>query len=264
MFNAILFILCAFIIVLMSACSNLTVVQPNPSIENPELRGARSQFGFQLGSYTGHEYTSTGDASRRPPVLNEAQLEQAETSFSAGLGYEFLERFRVSFDLDPLRALPQLKAQWQWLGPGSYEAKQGDWSSSIGFQLSSSNARKTGDQGGVLGPSGFPWEGEIRGTQSSLMLSVGHRVLDHLLFFVGGALGQMSVRTKISQQPSSDSSSQGGIYEVRDQGRGTTLGAGALVGKKWMGLIKFEQAKIRYDRAAEDEHISQLLLGLQF
>lgn len=227
------------------------------------MRGAQSNMAFQLGSYSAHEYTSVINAGERPPDFSNPTVESAG-SLVGGLGYEFLKQFRLSVDLDPTRMMPILKGQWQWLGSPSVEAEAGDWSSSLGLQLSFSRVSKTGDQTSAFGDGGNPWEGNIRGSSAALMTSVGYRPTDKFLIFLGAAHARLEVRTSIDQSANVDQTDLGGSYQVSDRGRATTVGLGGLIGRRVVGLVKFESTQVRYERVSKNERIDQLLFGILF
>lgn len=243
-------------------CSSLSVVTPNPTIESPELRGAGAVF-LQLGNYSAHRYRATQDASVRPPNIDDPELLRVR-GLSAGLGFEFLQQFKLMAALDPFNGTSLLKGQWQWLGEPTSTAEAGTWSSSVTAQGSYARNTNSGEQNGVLGHGGHPWKGEISAVGSALGLSLGYRFNENFMFFGGGAYGHTQVSTSIDQSPNSSGTSLGGSYSVKDNGNAYTFGLGGQMGRRLIGLLQYQVTHLQYDHVKDTENMHEIVFGILF
>jgi opacity protein-like surface antigen len=248
----------------LSACASLAMVVPNPSVSNPELPGGEpGDLLISLGNYSAHEYEVSPDASRRPPDLNNPKAERALGVF-AGLGSHLHRDILVTGAVDPVNTAVILKGQWQLSGAKQQSSKQGDWSTSLNTQASYGRANNSGDQSSQFGPGGHPWEGVVSATTLSFGASVGYRLVDKALFYVGASHGWNQLQSRIHHQQNTDGSSPGASYTTDDNGTATTLGVGIQLGRSFQVSIKYEHTILNYQALPLNPQIDQIVIGLGF
>lgn len=196
----------------LCGCTSLSVFQPTVMNEIPEISSGTNLSSFDFGWTSGYNYTSTTDASRRPPLWDSSikndTSPSARARFPVGkipaeiIGGIFITGALVMF-------------KYQFLGPTINNAKKGDVSLAFLLQGStSSTSTKSGDQNGLFGSGGNHWEAKISSNSLDTSLLLGVRALDSLLLYTGGLASLSTVESKINQDRSTDGLSAGGHYEA--------------------------------------------------
>lgn len=228
MFNKVLIF--SFFTATLAACSNLQSTNPNPRTEIPELPAANS-WGFQLEGVSAHSYEATGDASARP-VTNKPKLTKS-ASFSGGVNYSPYDALSVGLELDPIHFSLSAVGKYQFLGAGHSEP--GHFTGLLHARFGTGATSKKGDQKGEFGPGGYPWKGSINNQFAMAGVSLGYRLNEKILAYIGNSYGSYNIKTSITQDAANGDA--GGSYNFNDKGRAETIGGGIVFGMENASLL---------------------------
>lgn len=245
---------------LMTGCSHLVVNFPTPVVETPELSGKeKTAFGVALGMQSSVEHEASADASARPPNLSNPDASGGLWTH-AGVYSDLFRRLRFSGNLDPFNSGYFFGTQVQILGEGRKTAQAGNFALSIFAHAGTSSKGRSGDQAGTFGPGGNPWTAKSRADWHSFGFSLGYRVANSIMFYLGGAKQLSLVRSEIDH---SQGVAPNGQYYSNDRGEGEKGSVGFAWGSGRGQLhIAYEYSDIRFKKA-HAAYIASLLLGIQ-
>lgn len=214
-------------------CAGVSIYSAGPMIEAPEIP-PKLELGFGAEPAVSYEYT--GDASARPPTLNNPEV-RSGTMLISNLGYAVTDWIELGGRLLPggSGAFPlgglALTGKIQVLGnkstPGLCAAVYG------GTFFSATSSR--GDQKGLFGPGGHNWEAQAKSDTLTAGASIGYRQSPATLFFLAVSYANQMLSGSIHHDASSDLSSPAADYKLDDlNGNARALALGARFGEKFM------------------------------
>lgn len=215
-------------LLLLSACADLEIHSPLPTVEPPLTVGKKGQLAVDGGVQQNARLVVTDDASARPPNLTGQRGSQSGSVFGGAI-MGLSERL----DLGARLALPgilRFRALWQILGEGRSARKPGDWSFGVFSSLSYSQRKESGDQDGLFGPGGNPWEAEVKSSAFDGGFSVGYQWGEKTALFTGFAVGTYKGEFEIDQKATN--SDPGGVYSDSFNGHAHTVSLGATFGQE--------------------------------
>lgn len=243
--------------VLVSGCANLNSTFINPTIESPIVGGTKGSFGIGFGVAPAHEYEFTGDASARPPNLNDPDLSPFSSPFADGQ-YSLTDRFQIGLEIHPFNFGLEPKLKYQLLGD-----KQSGFQMSLSARGGLAVSKKDGDQSGEFGPGGHNWEGETQGQSASGGLSIGYFIHDSILLYAGAAYGSLKASAEINHKLSNDGSSPAANYKVDDSATATSLGGGVSFGSQTQVNLGVTYSEVDYDKLST-YYDTQYTVGISF
>lgn len=220
-------------------CASLKSKFINPVIESPVVYNQQGEMGIGIGAYPAHNYEFTGDASKRPPDLNNPSTDAASSIFVDG-SYSLTNYVQAGLEVHPypMGLQPKIKIQ---LNADKTKGLQIGVNGRFGLGVSTKN----GDQNGELGPGGHDWEGTAQALSYSGGLSLGHYISDYVLFYIGASAGKNKAKAKIEHKLSDDGLSPATTYNVEDEGSVIAIGGGLSLNGLNVGLTYSE---IDYDK----------------
>lgn len=213
-----------FILFLLTACSGLEIVTPNPRTEVPELPGA-GVIHFQAEGTNAHQYEATTDASARPPTFNR-KLEKAG-AFVGSIAYSPIDPLAFGFEIDPVHINFAAYAKYQFLGGTFLQGGPGNFSGMVYLRAGGGSRSKSGNQNGTFGAGGYPWKGTITNQMAMSGLSFGYRFTESLMTYAGASYGGYWLKTNIDQE--SANGNAGGNYKDSAKGSAQVYGGGVAV-----------------------------------
>lgn len=204
----------------LSSCGTLYVNVPLAQIKSPDTHPGQ-RFEINASYVPSKVYTSTEDASDRPPTL----ISKVEDSYITKGDFNFtpVEGLLLGGGLSTEMGLTA-QAQYQFL-----QSKTG-WIASIYVDAYYNETRRNGDQNGDLGPSGYNWNGKLSVMGGDLGLSAGYALNEHFLIYFGVAGNSFALNTDIKHDVSNDGTDQGGTYSQKASGTNKTVGLGLQAG----------------------------------
>jgi hypothetical protein len=229
--------------VFFCACTEVQVRTPNPRIEPPELRGDQ---GVKIGTevWGAHVYKATDDGSARPPDLSRPGT-YGDLDLSGSFSYSPASPFEFGVEAHPLGGLSGV-VRFQLAGHGTRASEPGDFPIAAYVRAGTAIGERSGDQKGLFGPGGYNWKGRMNANYVHAGLSLGQRVLPHMLVYGGGAIGQYWNRTEVDQDANTGAGDPGGTYKANDSGNAQTGGLGML----------FNWTHVQFFVGADFTHIS--------
>lgn len=215
-------------------CASLKSKFINPVIESPVVHNKKGEIGIGVGAYPAHNYEFTGDASLRPPDLNNPSTEETNSLFVDG-SYSFTDRIQAGLEVHPypFGLQPKIKIQ---LNSDKTSGLQVGVSGRFGL----GGSTKKGDQNGEFGPGGHDWEGTAQSISYSGGLSLGHYISENVLLYAGASAGKNKAKAKIEHKLSDDGLSLATTYSVEDEGNVYALGGGIAINGLNVGLTYSE------------------------
>jgi len=205
-------------ILTLSSCSNLSTKLTTATISPSEIT-ADGSTRLDVMSSPSQNYTSTSDASARPPTFSANTY--SERILSGTFVHTFWNRVQFGLGLNSDFALLG-SAQLQLLGEPNKEGLN----STLGVSTDFSSFSKSGDQKGTFGPGGYPWKGSISQSTFTTQFALGYRLNQNFLPFIGYSQSNHSIRSKIDQSVSTDNSDQGGSYDKTESASSKAAGLG--------------------------------------
>jgi len=202
----------------LSSCSNLSTKLTTATISPSEIT-ADGTSRLDVMSAPSQNYTSTSDASARPPTFTANTY--SERILSGTFVHTFWNRVQFGLGLNSDFALLG-SVQLQLLGEPNKEG----FNSTLGVSSDFSSFSKSGDQKGTFGPGGYPWKASISQNTNSAQFAIGYRFNPNVLPFIGYSQSSHSIKSKIDQSVSTDNSDQGGSYEKNESAASKAAGLG--------------------------------------
>ena len=210
---------CALSVILLGACTAVSINNTNPHVETPELRGDR---GLLINAQTvgGHYYQTSDDGSQRPPIFSHPET---FASFDPGGGVMYEPSLPVAIGLQLQASGAAAVAKVQLNGSGTRHAQAGEWPIAIYGRVGAGYSQASGNQQELFGPGGYNWKSTMDALYVQAGASAGYRFSQRALLYWGVAAGQYWNRTEIDQDTnSSDDPSPGGVYKNGDTGTAVT------------------------------------------
>ncbi len=195
-------------------CSSLVVTNGIPEIESPVYQGRKS-FGFSFLASAGKELTLNDDPSARPPDVTDKKFEVANhfisrpaihfypmSQLSLAIGMQNSSALFASSKINLLNGLIDDPA------PGIFYAV-------INFMSTYELAKKSGNQNGLGGASGYPWEAKVENLTGTAGFSIGYQTRKKIVPFFGFNYQATKTTGKVDQK--SSATDQGGSYTLRSQ-----------------------------------------------
>ena len=231
---------------LLSGCTSVDVNLPEPIVESPEVVGATWRPALGVGYMNTHTVSAVNNGSSRPPVL-QAQDENGDGDIAFDGDMGLFRRFQVGVRLGPISPIGFLEAKYQILGSPLFESDtagefipKNDSESeryllAIFSRVGTGSRSASGQQKDLFGAGGFPWNATAQLGVIGAGFSFGYRFTPAVSAFAGGAFDRYHVHASVSQDPSSDGSSQGGQYAQDYDGSASTFAMGVTWGRRIAG-----------------------------
>ena len=237
---------------LITGCSAVQVIAPNPRVEPPELRGDPG-LKVEVNTVGAHAFRSTNDGRAHPPDVFHPTT-QGTLDESPAVLYSPASPVELGLEVSPLSTGAALIAKWQPLGEGTRVATTGNVSLGLYLRVGANHEQVSGDQKSLFGSGGYGWKGTLNGSYVHYGLSLGYRLDERSLIYLGGAFGQYWMRSEVNQDGSA--SDPGGVYKSGFTGYGNTGGLGMLF--NWTHVqfyLGAEFTHIEYDRTSPMDDI---------
>ncbi len=200
--------------ILLSGCSSLTVTNAIPEIESPVYHG-RKNSGFSFTSSAGKELNLIDDPSARPPDLNSAKLEVTNKFISKPEIHLYPKsRLSLTAGLQNSSVL-FLGATISLLNGLIDDPAAGTIYAILNFTTTFEQARKSGNQKGLGGAGGYPWDATAQNFTCMGGFSIGYQTARRLVPFIGYNYQSIQTSGKIEQSAANGDS--GGSYIIRTQ-----------------------------------------------
>lgn len=202
---------------------------PASRMESPEVLGNEGKrVGFQVGASATQDFTLTGDASARPPTLNNPILERSG-DLSGALSYGAFDRIDLGLKTSAGSSPYVLSAKFQIIGDPSTSAKAGNFSLAFTAGVGVNVVARKGDQNGLFGSGGHNWNSQLTEKLGDFALIAGYRVSDTALLYFGGFAQNITLDGKIDHARSDDGTSPAAEYSVSYKGRHRGANLGAMI-----------------------------------
>jgi len=205
-------------VLVLSSCSNLSTKLTTATISPSEIT-ADGTSRLDVMSSPSQNYTSTSDASARPPTFTASSY--SERILTGTFVHTFWNRVQFGLGLNSDFAILGT-IQFQLLGEPNKEG----FNSTLGVSSDFSSFSKSGNQKGTFGPGGYPWKASISQNTTSAQFAMGYRLNPNVLPFIGYSQNSHSIKSKIDQSVSTDNSDQGGSYEKSESASSKAAGLG--------------------------------------
>ncbi|MEQ1723670.1 MAG: hypothetical protein ABL930_10880 [Pseudobdellovibrio sp.] len=203
-----------FILSILSGCTSLSLVNTIPEVESPTMQGANGRIGFELAGAGGKELILIDDPSKRPVVVNSSNL-KTSTAFLTRTGALWYPTGNLVLGggIQNSSAI-YIKGKFNFLNSYREDAEFGLWYMAINFESTYQQAKKTGDNNGLGGASGFPWEGTSQSTSGTGGFSIGYQLFRRVVPFLGVNYQQFQTTGKVVQSLSTNGADLGGSYDL--------------------------------------------------
>lgn len=215
-----------FSLVVFSSCSTISGTLIAPDIQTPTVPG-EEDLDIVVHTMPGRGATLFNDASSRPPnySTNFESIQNPGSALVGGLSYGALKN--LSFRGGLIQGDSFIDGVWggmkaQVIGPSGVMTSDLILTAygKVGFITGS----RSGDNDGLFGPGGYPWEVDRSGRFINAGVSLGYQITPWFVPFVGYGLGVSRIEAELNQ--SAAGSSSGGIFKQSFQGEMKTWGGG--------------------------------------
>ena len=209
---------------MLSGCTSLSLINAVPEIESPAMQGNNDRIGFELSGIGGKELIVFQDPSKRPLVFNTNNLKTSAAFFTrTGISWYPNNNIAISGGLQNSSAM-YLKGKLNIFGSYREDPALGLFYLSVNFESTFQQAKKSGDNNGVTGASGFPWEGSSQNISGTAGVSIGYQVFKRVLPFLGLNFQQFQTTGNVKQSVST-TGDPGGSYDL-----GVVAGTTQIIG----------------------------------
>ncbi len=204
----------------ITSCTSLYVKIPMAVIKAPSVI-TKDAKEVNLSAAPVKKFSTTNDASRRPPVLISDAAN--DTVIKGDFNFSVLDHLYYGAGVNSDFGL-NMQAEYNFINTTS-EIQQG-WLANVYTVIYYDNTSRKGDQNGLLGPGGNNWKGNISLLGGYLGSSAGYRFNKYFMTYAGLAINNFSTKTEINQDVSSDGFNLGGQYKQQTAGNNRSLGLG--------------------------------------
>ena len=236
-----------FLVFFFVGCSGITVVQTNPSLQNPET-SHDGQLSFLIASDSAEKIDFTDDASARPPVVNIVQT--TVNDLRGQINYGLNNRWEISGGANSDGA-GIFNSKFRFYGGDNGE---NGFIATLTLFLSYNSTSRSGNQEGEFGPGGYPWKATGTAYLGSGGLALGYRASDAFLVFANSGAGNAKATLAIKQDAANGDA--GGAYSIESKASIVNYGLGVTVGKNTRVTLGISQTLKKWTNSAFQDKTS--------
>jgi hypothetical protein len=214
-------ILAAAVLAILSGCASVFTDLPYSRLDSPETMGEfkRGKVHAGIGRAANLEFAT--DASSRPLSIIETPEPRYDLQTFAQIDFGLLKRLDVSLR-EFINSPWMLGLKFQPIGSSRKEAGAGNFSLAITGAVGATTSNRSGNQSGLFGRGGYPWDSNLTTTAQDAAIIAGYRIDARWLTYSSLFKANYYAAGSIHQKASDDGTTP--AYQASIGGAGSVAG----------------------------------------